>query len=142
MLSGSGLSCLSCRGNSVIDHFGILLFYISMFFLRFSFLIERTAFSLSFSHFSLLTSFRSTSFLAVRIFISSAAEEAKLLPCLTLFSLRRIAAAAVIAFSSITRSPLALVLSFFASSGCRLNVSYNFVGFKLFALQYSEIEMY
>lgn len=61
---------------SVIDHLGILLFYISMFFLRFSFLPVRTAFSLSFSHFSLLTSFRSTSFLDARIFISSAAEEA------------------------------------------------------------------
>ena len=48
---------------------------------------------------------------------------AGLLPCLVLFSLRRIAPAAVIAFSSSTRSPLALVLSFFASSGCRLNAS-------------------
>ena len=63
--------------------------------------------------------FAALHFFAARIFISSAAEEAELLPCLALFSLRRIATAAVIAFSSSKRSPLALVLNF----SCQLRVS-------------------
>ena len=57
--------------------------------------------------------FAALHFFAARIFISTAAEEAELLPCLALFSLRRIAPAAVIAFSSSKRSPLALVLNYF-----------------------------
>ena len=63
--------------------------------------------------------FAALHFFAARIFISTAAEEAELLPCLALFSLRIIAPAAVIAFSSSKRSPLALVLNFF----CKLRVS-------------------
>lgn len=63
--------------------------------------------------------FAALHFFAARIFISTAAEEAELLPCLALFSLRRIAPAAVIAFSSSKRSSCGIGFHF----SCQLRVS-------------------